>query len=83
MTPFYRPRKAPTAFFAGSFVPAVVGANVVVCLRSGLVGLAVAGGTLGFRTGSLSVCFKLFTLSGSGEKPFYLRGGGGEKPSAF
>lgn len=53
-------------------VPAVVGTAavvvvvvvvVVVCFRSCLVGLAVAGGTLGFRIGNLSVCLKLFTLS--------------------
>lgn len=30
---------------------------------SGLVGLVVAGGILGFRIVSLSDCFKLFTLS--------------------
>lgn len=45
------------------FVPGVVGAKVVVCLRSCLVGLAVAGGILGFRIVNLSDCFKLFTLS--------------------
>lgn len=40
----------------------VVGAAVVLCFRSGLVGLAVAGGTLGRRFMNLSV-LKLFPLS--------------------
>lgn len=44
-------------------VPAVVGANVVVCFRSCLVGLVVTRGTLGFEMGNLSFCFKLFSLS--------------------
>lgn len=52
----------------GAFVPVVVGGEVVLGLRSGLVGLAEAGGVLGFRTGSLSVCFRLFTLSGGESK---------------
>lgn len=42
-------------------VPVVVGVMVVVCFRSCLVGLAVAGGT--FRIGNLSVSLKLFILS--------------------
>lgn len=43
------------------FIP-VVGAAVVVCFLSGLVGLAVAGGTLGLRFMNLSV-LKLFPFS--------------------
>lgn len=45
------------------FIPVVVGVAVVVCFLSCFVGLAVAGGSLGFRIGNLSVCLKLFTLS--------------------
>lgn len=35
----------------------------MVCLRSCLVGLAVAARTLGLEMGSLSFCFRLFSLS--------------------
>lgn len=35
----------------------------MLCLRSGLVGLAVAAGTLGLEMGSLSFCFRLLSLS--------------------
>lgn len=36
---------------------------MVLCLRSGLVGLVVAAGTLGLEMGSLSFCFRLLSLS--------------------
>lgn len=41
----------------------MVGATVLVCLRSCLVGFSVATGTFCLEMGNLSFCFRLLSLS--------------------